>query len=156
MTRQTHELLLDSEANLRLIGELLLEEMSGLQRDEAPALRMVRPTEAPDAVPSPADPVVERLSGSRAVLQEIAARVAAAGDTNPLDRALSLIDELESMEETGDPTFGIGARAAIRSELRTLARRLQSQDDAARKIEHASEVIGEIMERLRERDRGAC
>jgi hypothetical protein len=120
--RPAYELLLDSEANLRLIRTALSDEFRSLDRAGVlarPALWMLSTTEKGEPV----------------------------AGTDPLDRALSLIDEME----TTDPELGIKARAAIRSELRTLALRLRAQDDAARQIEKASAALGEIVERLQQR-----
>lgn len=94
---------------------------------------------------------MERLQSTHAKLAEVssATEMAATGMLDGLDRALVLVDHLEtttSSDEVGDA--GVELRGELRDELHQLIGLLQFQDITAQQLGYASGVLQDIEERM--------
>ncbi len=175
----TDELLLDSEASLRLVDRALTDlqvsespqngagrsECScGAQKDVAlmdlPSMLLRAYTEI--------NSVLQNLRRSRDVLQQTtlekihhtndklrevssATEVAATDMLDGLDRALAMIDDLDAT--VGDPDssgHAVEVRSNLRNELFSLMNCLQFQDITTQQLNYASSVLVEMEERLAE------
>lgn len=93
---------------------------------------------------------VEKIQHTNDKLQEVSAttEVAATDILNGLDRATSMVDELDALAEgDGDEKSGI-VRAALRDELFALMGHMQFQDITSQQLNYASSVLNEMEARL--------
>lgn len=92
---------------------------------------------------------VDRLPDTHAKLQEVssATELAATDMLDRLDRALTLVQKLESDEEGADATDD-EALAELKHELHNLISALQFQDITTQQLRHASEMLRQTEDRL--------
>lgn len=90
---------------------------------------------------------MERLRSTHEKLAEVssATEVAATGMLDCLDRALSLVDDLESRAKDGEPAE---VADTLRDELHQVVNLLQFQDITAQQLGYASGVLLDIEERM--------
>ena len=126
-------------AVLRLPGTLLkayaeICEVLGNLRESRDAIRQA---------------TVDKLQHTTAKLAEVssATEVAATGILDGLDRAIVLVDELDSIDQSGD-TRGQDVRLRLRDELFQVQSCLQFQDITAQQLNHASSILVEVERRL--------
>ena len=91
---------------------------------------------------------MERLKTTHQKLAEVssATEMAATGMLDGLDRALVLVDHLESAASSEDD--GSGLRGELRDELHALINLLQFQDITAQQLGYAGGVLSDIEERM--------
>lgn len=168
MTPAARELVLDSEATLRLADAAA-----------ADAAGVANGADGPDAEPMPLealpdlvmlvyreiDAIVGRLRESRGALRRAAVEqlhhtteklrlvtsateVAATDIMDSVDRALALVDRLETRDgaDTSEEAFAV--RGGIRDELFSVMTHLQFQDITTQQINHASAMLTEVEDRL--------
>jgi chemotaxis regulatin CheY-phosphate phosphatase CheZ len=192
-TNPVRDLLLDSEATLRLATHALESEIFAAQpngtarqvtaADGASVNGLARPAAAAGSeaeyeplglaalpmlllrVYREIDTMVERLRESRGALQKAAVdklhhtneklqlvtsatEVAATDIMDSVDRALAMVDQLETRENADLSDDANAIRAALRDELFAVMTRLQFQDITTQQINHASAMLGEMESRL--------
>jgi chemotaxis regulatin CheY-phosphate phosphatase CheZ len=186
-TNPVRDLLLDSEATLRLATQALENEVFSVHSARTPQLAAAAVTgQAADAARAEADyeplglaalpmmllrvyreidTMVERLRESRGALQKAAVdklhhtneklqlvtsatEVAATDIMDSVDRALVMVDQLETRENADLSDDANAIRAALRDELFTVMTRLQFQDITTQQINHASAMLAEMETRL--------
>jgi chemotaxis regulatin CheY-phosphate phosphatase CheZ len=186
-TNPVRDLLLDSEATLRLATQALENEIFAVQPGRPPQLASAAVTgPAAEAVRTDADSeplglaalpmlllrvyreidnMVERLRESRGVLRKAAVdklhhtneklrlvtsatEVAATDIMDSVDRALVMVDQLETRENADLSDDANAIRAALRDELFAVMTRLQFQDITTQQINHASAMLAEMEARL--------
>lgn len=94
---------------------------------------------------------MERLKSTHAKLAEVssATEMAATGMLDGLDRALVLVDRLDSTEGAKEESSDAGAiRGELRDELHTLINLLQFQDITAQQLGYAGGVLLDIEDRM--------
>jgi hypothetical protein len=93
---------------------------------------------------------MERLQSTHQKLAEVssATEMAATGMLDGLDRALVLVDHLESASESSEGEAGGEYRNELRDELHQLINLLQFQDITAQQLGYASSVLLDIEERM--------
>jgi chemotaxis regulatin CheY-phosphate phosphatase CheZ len=171
-SRSEHEPLLDSQAALRLVDAALGDELRGLESPARDETAMSHPTAALYSVPNvllqayqEINAVVERLREGRGMLQQhaverlhhtnakllevtSATEVAATDIMDSVDRALSIVDRLESKEAADTSEEAVELRQTLRDELFGVMGHLQFQDITTQQISYASSILGEMEQRL--------
>ena len=166
-TTLANELLLDSEASLRLVDNVLAE--IGEPPAPAPAMPAVAVTESLATIPQvllraygEINNALLALRESRGVLEQStvdklhltneklravssATEVAATDIMDGLDRAIAMVDELEAPDEDNRHE---GVRNSLRDELFGLMGHLQFQDITTQQLSHASSTLVEMESRL--------
>jgi hypothetical protein len=94
---------------------------------------------------------VEKLHHTHEKLREVSSATenAAVGMLDGLDRALVLIDRLDSEEVAGQSQDGAAIRDELRDELHVLIGLLQFQDITSQQLSYASTVLHDLEERMR-------
>jgi len=167
-TRVAKELLYDSEASLRLVDTALAELRTQNGPDDAgadvnaglaglPALLLRAYTEINGALQTLRQSrtalehtAVEKLHLTSAKLKEVssATELAATDILDGLDRAIAMVDELESAEAEGDTGRSGEVRQTMRDELFGLMGHLQFQDITTQQLNYASSILTEMENRL--------
>ena len=93
---------------------------------------------------------VERIQHTHDKLQEVSAttEVAATDILNGLDRATSMVDELDVLAEGDGNEKSSAVRAALRDELFALMGHMQFQDITSQQLNYASSVLNDMEARL--------
>jgi chemotaxis regulatin CheY-phosphate phosphatase CheZ len=166
-------LLSDSEATLRQVENVLSDFATNGQEptsdvEQVPSGREVRPKGLSELVKvlvttySEIMEVIESLRSSRGLLEKAsmerlknthtklaevssATEVAATGMLDSVDRALDLVDDLDSMT---DESASTATRAELRDELHQIMDLLQFQDITAQQLGYASSVLFDIEQRM--------
>ena len=176
--KQRDEVLMDSEATLRQVRSVLEDLGTDAQEDFAEVDQVVsgleeRPTSLQDLMSilsrtySEIVEVIDSLRKSRGLLEQAAmerlqrthaklaevtsaTEMAATGMLDGLDRALVLVDHLESGDEAGgDVVEDRGERwGELREELHQLMNLLQFQDITSQQLGYASGVLQDIEDRM--------
>lgn len=176
--RQSDELLLDSEASLRLVDRALtdirgaedaLSAESPKENRRRPATEEVSLMDLPNMLLrayTEINSVLQNLRHSRDVLQQTtveklhqtndklrevssATEVAATDMLDGLDRSLAMIDELEDADGSGTDRAS-ELRNNLRNELFSLMNCLQFQDITSQQLNYASSVLVDMEQRLTE------
>lgn len=172
MAKDPREVLYDSEAALRLVDSALLD-MTGIAEPREP----VAPT-PPPAPRSIAEMMaivqqgygglvavlnslrqsrsmlersaVERISHTHDKLKEVSAatELAATDILDGLERAGTIVDELDALDGQATDTPAAALRARLRDELFALVGHMQFQDITSQQLAYASSVLGELEARL--------
>lgn len=168
-TRVANELLYDSEASLRLVDTALAElrtpgRAARQEHEETPAALAGLPTLLLRAY-TEIDSALQTLRQSRTALEQTAVEklhltseklrevssateVAATDILDGLDRAIAMVDDLESAETEGDTGKAAGVRQTMRDELFGLMGHLQFQDITTQQLNYASSILSEMENRL--------
>jgi chemotaxis regulatin CheY-phosphate phosphatase CheZ len=93
---------------------------------------------------------VEKIQHTHDKLQEVSAttEVAATDILNGLDRATSMVDELDTLAEGDGNEKSSALRAALRDELFALMGHMQFQDITSQQLNYASSVLNDMEARL--------
>ena len=93
---------------------------------------------------------MERLKSTHTKLAEVssATEVAATGMLDSIDRALELVDDLDSATDPRDDEAPAATRAELRQELHQIMDLLQFQDITAQQLGYASSVLFDIEQRM--------
>ncbi|HEX6037817.1 hypothetical protein [Longimicrobium sp.] len=164
-TLQANELLLDSEASLRLVDTVLAE----IGEPAPPAAPAIAVAEGLAALPQVLlraygeinnaltalrqsrgtleQSTVEKLQLTNEKLREVssATEVAATDIMDGIDRAIAMVDELET---PADPERHAEIRNSLRDELFGVMGHLQFQDITTQQLSHASSTLVEMEARL--------
>lgn len=176
-TARTNELLYDSQATLRLVDQELDALGAGPRASHAIA-EVQKPTSLPtDALGLAALPfildranaeitaVLGRLRESRTALRQAtdeklqrtheklrevtsATEVAATDILDSLDRAGSIVDQLDAEDEGKGSENAFALRATLRDEIFGMMGALQFQDITTQQLSYASSVLVDLEERL--------
>lgn len=173
-TPRPRTLLLDSAATLRLIGEVVADELDELSPGELPPCaelrmgaagrgrKMPRMADPPPAPPRAARAeliaLVQWLRESRTILAAVAPP--GAGCARPpeasawaalaasVDRVLARLDELGAGEDAAGPGLAHALRAAIGEQLLGVLGHLRPEHAAAQQLDDASGVLQEMERRF--------
>jgi hypothetical protein len=169
MAIMANELLLDSEASLRLVDNVLAEIGESTPAPAAPVTPAVAVAEGLASLPQVLlraygeinnallalresrgaleQSTVEKLHLTNEKLREVssATEVAATDIMDGLDRAIAMVDDLEAPDEDGRHE---AVRNSLRDELFGLMSHLQFQDITTQQLSHASSTLVEMESRL--------
>ncbi len=172
MTSRTHGALYDSEAALRLVDSTL-QEMTGVSSEGlAPAPAPAPPAPSIDALALRLEQgyaelvrTLSTLRQTRSVLEttavapihathdklkqvSAATEVAATDILNGIDRAVAMVDDLDTLDANDPERRAPEVRGALRDELFALMGHMQFQDITSQQLAYASAVLSEMEARL--------